>query len=229
MQPSGTVGVIMLDTRFPRFVGDIGSQDTWPFDVVFEVVRGARASDVVNSTGEQKLQPFIDAAIKLQSKGVSGITTSCGFLSMVQADIAEHLHIPFVASSLIQVPWVQSTLPPGKRVGILTIDSNALTALHLQAAGIDTDIPVAGVQHGLEFTQAILNDRLAMSKNQCEHDNVEAALQFVSAHPDLGAIVLECTNMAPYASAIQRATGLPVFSIYTLICWLQSGLLSRQF
>ena len=68
-----------------------------------------------------------------------------------------------------------------------------------------------------------------MSKIQCEHDNVEAALRFVSAHPELGAIVLECTNMALYASAIQRATGLPVFSIYTLICWLQSGLLSRQF
>ncbi len=219
----------MLDTRFPRFVGDIGSQDTWPFSVLFEVVKGARASDVVNSTGEQKLQPFIDAAIKLQNQGVSGITTSCGFLSVVQANIAEHLHIPFIASSLVQVPWVQATLPPGKRVGILTIDSNALTALHLQGAGIDTDIPVAGTQNGLEFTQAILNDNVVMSKNRCEYDNVEAALHFVSTHPELGAIVLECTNMAPYASAIQRATGLPVFSIYTLICWLQSGLLPRQF
>ena len=129
----------MLDTRFPRFVGDIGSQDTWPFDVLFEVVKGAHASDVVNSTGEQKLKPFIDATIKFQTHGVSGITTSCGFLSVVQADIAKHLRIPFVASSLVQVPWVQATLPPDKRVGILTIDSNALTALHLQGAGIDTD------------------------------------------------------------------------------------------
>ena len=41
---------------------------------------------------------------------------------------------------------------------------------------------------------------------------------------NVGAIVLECTNMAPYADDIRRATGLPVFSILTLINWFQASL-----
>lgn len=214
----------MLDTRFPRYPGDIGNRDTWPFDVVFKVVKGATAMDVVSGTSKQNLQPFINAAIELQDMGVSGITTSCGFLSLVQTEIAQHLSVPFVASSLVQLPWVQATLPVGKRAGILTINANALTSAHLQAAGIEANTPVMGCESGQEFTRAILADERSLDKMMCEQDNVAAAVALQQHHPDLGAIVLECTNMAPYANAIHRATGLPVYSIVTLIRWFQAGL-----
>ena len=117
MQASpGSIGIIMLDTRFPRFHGDVGNEHTWPFPVVFKVVEGAFAPDVVNATAQLDLSPFIDAAIELEQAGVVGITTSCGFLSLAQAKIASHLQIPFAASALIQLPWVQALLPPGKTV-----------------------------------------------------------------------------------------------------------------
>jgi len=225
----GTIGVIMLDTRFPRFNGDVGNPDTWPFDVIREVVSGASAQAVVAATSAQNLQPFINAGVTLQNRGVSGITTSCGFLALFQRDIAQHLDVPFLASSLVQVPWVQATIPASKRVGILTISASSLTPAHLRAAGIHTEVPVQGCENGEEFTRAILDDSSVMDQVLCELDNVNAAVDFTRRVPDLGAIVLECTNMAPYASAIQRATGLPVYSIYTLICWFQSGLIHKLF
>lgn len=226
---AGTIGVIMLDTHFPRFYGDIGNPDTWPFNVIFKVASGASALSVVGSTSEQNLQPFIDAGIELQNMGVHGITTSCGFLALVQSDIARHLSVPFLASSLVQLPWVQATLPVGKRAGILTINSASLTPAHLLAAGIHVDVPVQGCENGKVFTRAILDDATDMDQTLCEQDNVTAAIQFKDHYPELGAIVLECTNMAPYANAIHKATGLPVYSIYTLIRWFQSGLAPASF
>jgi hypothetical protein len=60
-------------------------------------------------------------------------------------------------------------------------------------------------------------------------DNVEAALRLKAENPDLGGIVLECTNMCPYAADIRAATGLPVWSIVSLVEWFQSGLVPRRF
>jgi Asp/Glu/hydantoin racemase len=51
----------------------------------------------------------------------------------------------------------------------------------------------------------------------------------VAAHPDVGAVVLECTNMAPYARALRERLGRPVFDIYSFISWFHAGLVPRDF
>jgi len=68
-----------------------------------------------------------------------------------------------------------------------------------------------------------------MDQDACRRDNLDAASTLIEQHPNIGAIVLECTNMVPYASDIQKLTGVPVFSIVTLIKWFQSGLISQRF
>ncbi|MGH2492468.1 MAG: aspartate/glutamate racemase family protein, partial [Candidatus Limnocylindria bacterium] len=45
----------------------------------------------------------------------------------------------------------------------------------------------------------------------------DAARRTLREHPDVGALVLECTNYVPYSQAIRRATGLPVYDLYTLV------------
>lgn len=224
-----SIGILMLDTRFPRIYGDLGNSATWPFDVHFEVVRGATAGDVVSSNGLPALQPFITAAKTLECRGVAGITTSCGFLSLAQKTIATAVNIPFVASSLMQIPLLDAMLAPGKRAGILTIDSRALTSNHLYAAGASIDTPIVGTENGSEFTQAILSDAETMDIEKCRIDNMQAALMLIEKHPAVGAIVLECTNMVPYALDIREVTGLPVFSIYSFVSWFHSGLAPRGF
>ena len=64
-----------------------------------------------------------------------------------------------------------------------------------------------------------------MDVNTCRLDLLDAGRQLVRDHPDVGAVVLECTNMGPYASELRRELGIPIFSGISFINWVQSGLL----
>ena len=214
------VGVIMLDTRFPRPVGDIGNPATWPFPVLYETVRGATARCAVRGGGEGLLEPFAQAGRRLVARGAGCLTTSCGFLAPFAPVLAERCGVPVAASSLQQVPWVAATLPRGRTVGVLTIAASALTPAILAAAGVPRETPVGTLEDGT-FADTILNDLAALDTMAAEREHVAAARALVAAHPALGAIVLECTNMPPYAAAIAIETDLPVFSIVTLVAWLR--------
>ncbi|WP_425080289.1 aspartate/glutamate racemase family protein [Ruegeria denitrificans] len=219
-----SVGILMLDAQFPRIPGDMGNAQTWPFPVLYRVVRDASPDRVVRHRAEGMLGVFIDAAQELVKDGADGITTNCGFLSLFQKELAEAVPVPVVTSSLMQVEMVNRILPKGKRAGILTISASTLTSDHLQAANVPLDTPIGTTEGGREFTRAILGNEPHLNVQKAREDNVEAAIALASDHPDLGAIVLECTNMCPYAPDIQQATGLPVFSIVSFVTWFQAGL-----
>jgi Asp/Glu/hydantoin racemase len=222
------VGILMLDARFPRIPGDMGNAVTWPFPVHYRIVRSASPDRVVRHRGEGLLDAFIDAARTLADDGVDGITTNCGFLSLFQEEIAEAVGIPVATSSLMQVSMVNRLLPPGRRAGILTISGSTLTQEHLEKAGVPEGTPVGTTEGGREFTRAILDNRLELDVEAARQDNIDAAVALKAANPDLGALVLECTNMVPYAADIRDAAGLPVFSIYNFVCWFQAGLAPRR-
>lgn len=224
-----TVGILMLDARFPRIPGDMGNATTWPFPVHYKIVRGASPDKVVRQGAEGLLSHFVDAARELVSDGADGITTNCGFLSLFQEELAEALPVPVATSSLMQVEMVNKLLPADKGAGILTISGSTLTEAHLKAAKVPEGTPIGTTEGGKEFTRAILGNELELNVELARADNVEAALKLQKDHPAIGAIVLECTNMCPYAADIRRATGLPTFSIYDLIVWFQGSLSPRSF
>jgi len=224
-----SVGILMLNTRFPRIPGDIGNAATWPFPVQYKVVRAATPDNVVRGNASPLLQAFIDAGRELVEMGCDGIATNCGFLVPFQDELSQELGVPAATSSLLQAPLIQSTLPRGKTVGILTISSETLGAEHLKAAGIAPGTPVAGTGAGSHFTEKVLGDAPEIDFAQARADNVAAAKKLVSDTPEIGAILLECTNMVPYAADIRRATGRPVFSIYTYLLWFHAALMPRRF
>jgi hypothetical protein len=221
---SGTVGILMLETRFPRLEGDIGHPGGWPFPVRYATVAGASPERAIVRGGEGLIAPFLAAGRDLVAAGAAGVTTSCGFLSIFQDRLAAGLGVPVAASALLQVAPVQRLLPPGSRVGILTISASRLTSAHLAAAGVPDGTPIGTTEGGREFTRAILADAADFDVEAARADNVEAARALQAAHPDLGALVLECTNMPPYAADIRSATGLPVYTIRSLLAWFQAGL-----
>lgn len=224
-----TVGILMLETRFPRIPGDMGNALTWPFPVQYRVVRGATPDLVVRGDARELLDIFVEAGRDLIASGCDGITTNCGFLALIQEPLREALGVPVATSALMQVPMVQAMLPPGKRVGVLTINRRSLTGAHLAAAGVPPDAPIVGTEGGCAFTEQILDDHPELDVPACERDMLDAADRLIAEAPDLGAIVLECTNMVPYAASIRRRTGLPVYSIYSHILWFQQGLMPRRF
>ena len=224
-----SVGILMLDARFPRIPGDMGNAATWPFPVHYKIVRGASPDKVVRKGAEGLLGHFVDAARELVEDGVDGITTNCGFLSLFQEDLAEALPVPVVTSSLMQVEMVNKLLPRNKGAGVLTISGSTLTEAHLKAANVPEGTPIGTTEGGQEFTRAILGNELELNVDLARDDNVEAALTLQRKHPEIGAVVLECTNMCPYAADIQLATGLPTFSIFDLIQWFQGSLSPKRF
>jgi len=224
------LGILMLDARFPRIPGDMGNATTWPFPVLYRVVRGATPERVVLNEAAGLLDDFLAAAEELVAAGAEAITTNCGFLSLFQAELAAHVRVPVATSSLIQLPWVQALLPPGQRVGIITVSAQSLTKRHLAAAGVPSDTPVAGTELGREFFRVLVRgEKPDMDVALAAADILDAGRTLVARHSDIGAIVLECTNMPPYAFALRQRLELPVFDIYSLITWLHAGLRPREF
>jgi len=218
------LGILKLDTRFPRPPGDTGIAATFDFPVRYAVVSGATPWRVVCERAAGLLEPFIAAGRGLVEQGAVGIVTTCGFLTLFQKELAAALPVPVATSSLLQVAWVQALLPPGRRVGIITINGDSLGPDHLAAVGVPLDIPMEGVAADGELRVRILKDEPVMDFAAARRCVVECALRLVARHPEVGAIVMECTNMPPYRKAVIEATGLPVYDALTLAEWFWQGL-----
>jgi len=214
----------MLDTRFPRPPGDVGNALTWPFPVRYRIVRGAESRHILGEGGLNMIGPFTEAARELEAEGVKMITTSCGFLAVVQRELQAAVSVPVLTSSLLQVPVAARLIRADRRVAILT-SRDALTERHFRGCGWSSkDIPVHVTvlpqdAHMTNVYSSLVPEAAQPEADQelLERDLVGAATRTRRDHPDVGAIVLECTNYVPYAQAIRRATGLPVFDLYTLV------------
>lgn len=211
------LGVLMLETRFPRVPGDIGNPASFDVPVHYRIVRGASAARVVRERAVGLLQPFIDAAQELVLEGCGLLSTSCGFLALFQDQLQAALPVQVASSSLLQVAPTQARLAPGQQVGIITIAAESLSFDHLRGVGADPATPVVGVRPDGEFIRAIMGDAPEMDTDKLRAEVLEAGARLLRAHPRVGAIVLECTNMPPYAAALGEATGLPVYDILTLL------------
>ena len=224
-----TLGILMLDTRFPRIPGDVGHPDTFPVPVRTWIVRGADPQRVVVEGDPALLEPFLQGAEQLQAQGVSAITTSCGFLAMFQKELAARVPVPVFTSSLMQAGLVAQSLPRGRCVGILTADSRNLDHRHFRGVGIEEVPKVVYGMEGTHFHQVFVGNSSTLDKELASQAIIQVARRMKAEHPEVGAIVMECTNMPPYARAVARATGLPVYDITTLAGYVLSGLNRRPF
>jgi Asp/Glu/hydantoin racemase len=222
------VGILMLEARFPRIPGDVGNAATWPFPVLYKVGRGASPDRVVRHRAEGLLEAFVEGGRGLVALGADGIVTNCGFLSLFQQELATACAVPVATSALMQAAVIEQILPPGRRVGILTVSAATLTLEHLEAAGVALDTPVVGTENGREFSRVLLDDELELDLVAAERDVLDAGEQLLARHPEVGAILLECTNMCPYARALRDHLGLPVFDMVSFVTWFHGGLVPRR-
>jgi hypothetical protein len=210
----GFLGVLMLQTRFPRPLGDVGHPGSWRMPVRFRTVPGASPQRVVRERSAGLLQPFVDAARALVDEGASAITTSCGFLALFQRELSAALPVPVWTSSLLKLPELAAAA--GCLPGLLTVDADALGPDHLLAAGASADTPVQGLAAGCHLQRTLLDDRASLDTDAARGDVLAAVQALRSRHPRVNTLVLECTNLPPYADDIRRATGWPVHDITTL-------------
>ena len=227
------VGILMLDTRFPRVPGDVGNAATWPFPVRYRVVEAAEPARIMGEEPDPALlEPFLAAARELEAAGVRAITTSCGFLAAFQPSLAAAVSIPVLSSALLQVPMVARMLRPDQRLAVLTERAEKMTERHFNGVGWSTsELPVviAGLPPDAAFPKVFIGNSLEADLETLERELVDLARQVVREHPEVGAIVSECTNFVPFSQSMRAAAGVPVFDLYTLVTQVYSATVGRDF
>ena len=223
---SATLGILILDTQFPRIAGDVGNADSFEFPVLYERLSGIGPQQAVrDAPGRTDLiELLVAAADRLMQRGADGISTSCGFLALLQKELAQRCTVPVATSSLLQVPVVQRLLPAGKRVGIITAEAKSLTRAHLEAVGVDPATPIAGMPERGAFAHTFLDNSTDLDFSAVQGELVENGRKLVAEHGNIGAIVLECTNLPPYARALHEAVQMPVYDVRGFLHWFQAGL-----
>ncbi|MFB8344679.1 aspartate/glutamate racemase family protein [Brucella cytisi] len=223
-----SLGVIMLDTGFPRPSGDVGNPASWEMPVRFKKVSGASPDKIIRQGGAGLIEDFLIAGEALIAEGCGALVTSCGFMARHQSVLSTKLSVPIATSSLLQLPMVSTLIGQERKVGVITYDDAGLDDAIFAACGADVSTPRIGMPDGGAFRELIEGsgtyDRVAL-----EAEIIHAAQELKSREHDLGAVVLECTNMPPFAQAVAKACGLPVFDVLSLGHWLFSSTSSRAF
>ncbi|MCU5771075.1 aspartate/glutamate racemase family protein [Erwiniaceae bacterium BAC15a-03b] len=219
-----TIGILLVKTHFRRYQGDIGNPQSWPFPVIYQVVEEAIPQRMGHLGEHQLLEPFKRAAQKLIDQGVDGLTTSCGYLSWYQQELAAWSPVPVVTSSLLQYASLAQSLPAQRPPLILTFDESTLKADYLTRVGIPADAAVAGMPADSEFVRSIRQGDDSVAWSVLATEVIATAASALQRYPHSGAFLLECTNLAPFSALLQAEFGLPVYDTLTLVNGFQAAL-----
>lgn len=223
------IGVLTLDTQFPRIEGDAGNPHSYSIPVHLQVVNGAGSREVVleRCSNPEVRVALIKTACDLVDAGAVGLISTCGFLLRLQQEIATRVTVPVLLSALSLVPLIRSACG-SRSIGILTASRPHLDEELLKIAGIDPEqVLVEGFEDISAFNHTIFAARgqnsLELNTDVISKAAVDKAQRLAERDPNLGGIVLECANLPPYAAAIRNSVGLPVYSILDAAQLLWAG------
>jgi len=204
--------------QLSTLTGNATNPATFSFPVKCEIINGATFETTVEKPNREILQRMIEAAQQMEKDGIQAITTSCGFNALFQRELANSVNVPVFTSSLLQVPLVYRLLKKEQSVGIITAYKSLLTRDHLSAVGIDGSIPIriVGLEKTTVFSGISTGSTTPFSIREFQEQLMEIVEEFLKEEQSLGAIVLECTDLPPFAAHIRKMSGLPIFDIVTL-------------
>jgi len=233
------LGIIILDDVYPGFPGDVRNASAFPFPIQYEIAEGVDIWALVHEADKSPChEPILHAAKKLESMGCRAIAAECGYFAYFQKDVAAHVDVPVFMSSLLQVPWAQQIIGPDKVVGILVAREAKLTEAHLEAVGIrpGSNYVITGAEDEgrcPEFEHLWYapkrTDPPGAYYDKAEKEFVGVAIDFFRAHPNMDAMMLECTGLQPFARAIQREIDIPIFTWGTLLDYAYSVVVHRDY
>lgn len=223
------IGILMLDTHTPFIPGDVGNATTYQYPVRYRRVKGLTVERMLEGD-PSALHELLEGAYDLVREGVSAITGDCGYMIRFQKELTSSLPVPVFLSSLLQVPFISKMLNQDARVGILCASGSSLTEEVLVLAGIHGEIQVAvrGLEKEEYFYKAFLQETGVLDREKVEEEVVAKACE-LAKEEKVKAILLECSVLPPYASAVQKAVNLPVFDYTTMIDYVFLGLVRRPF
>ena len=223
------IGILMLDTRFPRLPGDIGNPVSFSEPPRYQYVSGASVQEVVSDKplSDPVLGRFQRAASELESNGATVIGTSCGFLSRVQHEIERSVNVPFLSSSLMLIPLLRRMFGSKSNIGVLTFDDSKLGPAHF-AGESDSFISIHGLSPSSSYRNAIATDAEYIDQEAARIETIEVAERCIDRQPDTTLFLIECTNLSPWKNQIRSQFGLPVFDLVDALEWIDGSMPARQ-
>lgn len=225
------IGMLCAQWNIPFVPGDLNHAATFEFPMRYVEVDGLIGADILRGDGEKFTGLMVTAAKKLEAEGVRAITSNCGFMAVYQEVVASAVNVPVFLSSLLQLNLVTRMIGSDQRVGVLAANSEAVTPELLAHVGFSDleRIVVQGLEGFEHFYEVIFSEAGRMEPARFAHEVVEGARQLQANHPDVGAIVVECSDLPAYSAAIRDATGLPVFDWASFIDYVHYAVSPRAY
>lgn len=223
------IGIIVMDIWYPLLPGNVANASTYAFPVLYKVLKGA-ALDQILRGDPALLNLVIEGGKELVQQGARAIVGACGSFAYYQREAAAALPVPTLLSVMLQVPLILQSLKPEQKLGIVAASAASLTSKVFDQCGIsDTSrLAITGAS-GLPEFQKLLGCTGRFNSRKMEEEVVGLVKQFVSTNLDIGALLLQCSDLPPYARAIQDAVRLPVFDMNTLINWIYHAVVRRPY
>lgn len=225
------IGMLCARWNVPFVPGDLNNPTTFDFPMRYLEVEGVNGSEILRGTGDHHVDLVVAAAQRLESEGVRAITSNCGFMAVFQDAVAAAVRIPVFLSSLMQLPLVTTMVGARQKVGVLAANSAAVTSALLEGVGLhDPDrIVVHGLENHQHFREVILDEVGEMEPQRFAADVLDGALELHRNTPELGAFLLECSDLPAYSAAIRAATGVPVFDWASFIDYVHHAVVPRSY
>lgn len=227
------IGIILFGQAGYSFPpGSVENALTFNYPVLFQPIESASVDSVVSAElDDNVISQLVKAGLYLEKQGCRAIIGACGYFANYLPEVVQQLHRPCFFSSLSQIPMILSSLRPEQKVGILCANGEVLdSAPALKNCGVhDTSrIVVAGAEKHPEMKK-ILTGVGHYNTYKLEKGLIKLAKDLVKQEPNIGALLLECTLFPTHAWGIQKELKLPVYDFSTLIDWVHSAVVRRQF
>lgn len=227
-----TVGILVLDEQIPRVPGSVGNAETFGYPVRYRMVEGATVERLLYRMDLSMKGKFIESAQTLVKEGADAIVGSCGFMALFQNDLREAVEVPVLLSSLVQLPFIASSISTDRKIGVITASAESLRPQLLAAAGIDIDfsrLRVYGLGEKAEARRALLDESGVLNESLLRAEVLETAQAMTDEHNDIGAVLMECSELPPYSADVQLLVRKPVFDFITMIDYLHASLKQRAY
>ena len=224
------IGILLLETAVPFIPGDVANATTYAFPVRFQSVKGYSVERAL-SKDPSVYEDLREAARDMVHQGVRAVTGDCGFMGIHQKKLARELGVPVFLSSLLQIPFISVLIGEDAKVGIITADSKSLNADLLMAVGVSdaTNLVIGGLENRQQFYRFAIEETGSLDAEAVEKEVVDAARNMVAEHPQICALLLECSLLPPYGAAVQDAVNLPVFDYITMINFVFSAVVKQRY
>lgn len=215
------VGVLVFSTVTPRIPGDAGHAASFGYPVRYRVVRGGFA-ELIEGSPEIK-ENLLEACMELKGEGIRAILGDCGMMSLYQDCLGTEAGLPFVGSSLCQIPTVWQMIGREGSIGVLTGHSELLGERHLRSSGWTPEISlsVQGLQDEPHFREIVIEGGLALDVDEMRRNLLHAAVALRDKTPNLRGVVVECSNLATYSRDLYEFLKIPIFDTISAANLLQ--------